>query len=36
MHDKAHERFKELSLEDKHDFYTKLIDTYDLSQLKTE
>lgn len=33
MHDKAHERFKQLDVQEKHDFYNKLVNQYDLTSL---
>ena len=34
MHDKAHERFKQLQVEEKHIFYEKLTDQYGINDLK--
>lgn len=36
MYDKAHERFHQLSLEERHDFYLRLVDHYKLNSLKNE
>lgn len=36
MYDKAHERFRQLGLEEKHDFYLKLINHYNLDDLKSK
>lgn len=34
LHDKAHERFKQLSIDEKNDFCERLIDQYDIHSLK--
>ena len=36
MHDKPHERFKELDTNDKHAFYLKLIEKYNIHNLSNE
>ena len=36
MHDKAHERFKQLDTLERHDFFLKLVDKYDLKALSHE
>ena len=34
VYDKAHERFRQLSLKEKHEFYNKLAEYYKIEELK--
>jgi hypothetical protein len=36
MHDKAHERFKQLDTLEKHEFYLKLVKKYNLKSLSDQ